>query len=864
MRLQASAGVLWPTVRPFSPLLPLASFTFAVSACMNGASQSPSAPAPPVSAQTAATPAAAQVALPSDCPGGVQPKDPVAYGGCKLELAKARAKSTGNVSVLLATDATATATLAAAGVKLDARPESYVLVPRGDATLVVGRDAVGAMYGALDVAERLDLDGAGALPLRTPVTAAPAVALRGANPFLILPIQGEGTWWFTDPTFWTEYLDMMARGRLNFLDMHGMGNFATTNFPNALLWFANSPSFPNVGVPKAQRDANLAMLDRVVEGARARGIQVGLMSYRADLSPLAEKEEPELDEPQIEAYTREAVTDLLTRTPGLSYFGFRVGESKRKPEWYTGTFVAGIQAAHTGAATYTRTWLTKKQNLLGVVKAAGAETIVEAKYNGEHFGPPYIVAGGHMRSEWQHSYSYEDYLSPPTPYRFLLHVWAGATHRIFRYASYERTARTVRSLGISPRIAGFTFQAGHTFELQRDFYHANPADRFSPWTFRRDELSYLLFGRLGYDPATPDKVFRGMLAERVGTGDLWDAVQAASDIVPWIQTAHTCGPDQRDYAPELELGGTVAYWASPVHAPPSGTVCKKGHFAFDPFALAMPYEAAEDVAQGRGTSRLSPVDVAQIVLADAKIARTASQVKVDPANVEARDYVRECVALADLGEWFGHKLRSATALAVYEKTGSTEWLEAAKSEIAVADAAFTTLASDTAYIAPFDELMRMRKLNLSHFHWKEELRLLPSDPESIDVVSEEVHARPPRPVGPVPHAKAWLDAPRGPGPGLADLAISPADPNAPSWTVTVTFASPPPVGARVNVLHRAFKSDGADWAALPATGSGTTWKATVPGTGDGLMVAAEIAGGQGRSFRYPDVRKETPYRVVAP
>jgi hypothetical protein len=30
------------------------------------------------------------------------------------------------------------------------------------------------------------------------------------------------------------------------------------------------------------------------------------------------------------------------------------------------------------------------------------------------------------------------------------------------------------------------------------------------------------------------------------------------------------------------------------------------------------------------------------------------------------------------------------------------------------------------------------------------------------------------------------------------------------------------------------------------------------------MVAAEIAGGQGRSFRYPDVRTETPYRVVAP
>ncbi len=820
-------------------------------------------PAPSGVADIVATSAAvAAAAPPSDCPDGVAPTEPGAYGVCKLEIARMRASSSSKVSLLLGSDPTGAAALAAAGVALDGRPESYAIVPSGDATLIVGRDAAGAMYGALDVAERLDLDGASALPIRAPVSVAPALAIRAANPFLVLPVQGEGSWWFTDSSFWTEFLDMMARGRLNFLDLHGMENPATTTFPNALLWFANSASFPDIGVPRAQREANLAMLNRVVQMAHARGIQVGMMSYRADLNPLGEREEPDLDEPGVEAYTREAVADLVARTPGLAYFGFRVGESKRKPAWYTGTFVAGIQAAHTGTAMYTRTWLTDKRSLLGVVQAAGPGSIVEAKYNGEQFGPPYIIAGGSMAG-W-HSYSYQDYLAPPTPYRFVLQVRAGGTHRIFRYASYERSARATRSLGISPRILGFTFEAAHAYGQQRDVYHANPADRFSPWAFRRDELSYMLFGRLGYDPATPEKVFRGMLAARVGTNELWDPVQAASDIVPWIQTALTCGPDQRDYAPELELGGNVAYWATPSHESYPDAGCKKGHFAFDSFAVAMPAEAADDLVQGRGTSRLSPVDIAQIVLADAQRARAASQAKIDPANPEARDYVRECMALADLGEWFARKLRSATALAVYERTGSASWLDAARSEIGVADRAFATLANDTAYIAPFDEPMRMKKFHMGRFHWREELPLLGSDPRSIDEVATEVRARAPKAAFAVPPAKAWLDAPRGSGPGLADLAVAPADPTAASWTVAVTLASPLATGQRVNVLSRTFRSDGPDWTATPARGAGTKWQASVPGTGEGGMFAVEIAGGQGQAYRYPDVRKETPYRVVAP
>ncbi len=207
------------------------------------------------------------------------------------------------------------------------------------------------------------------------------------------------------------------------------------------------------------------------------------------------------------------------RPVGLAYLGFRVEEGLRPPSWRKDTVPRrALAEAHTGTRVATRTWAVQKPDILSLAAYGGPETIVEAKYNGEHLGPPYVVAGGRM-PVWN-SYSYEDYLDPPTPYRFVFQVRAGGTHRIFRYANYTRTRRAVRTLGMSPRVHGFTLEAAHAYFPQRDFYHANPADSFSPWTFRRDELAYLLFGRLGYDPDTPESIFEGALTKRIGTAAL--------------------------------------------------------------------------------------------------------------------------------------------------------------------------------------------------------------------------------------------------------------------------------------------------------------------------------------------------------
>jgi hypothetical protein len=292
--------------------------------------------------------------------------------------------------------------------------------------------------------------------------------------------------------------------------------------------------------------------------------------------------------------------------------------------------------------------------------------------------------------------------------------------------------------------------------------------------------------------------------------------------------------------------------------------CGKEHMTFDEFAVALPNETATDLLEKHGTSRLSSVDLADILLGDAKLARAATKVSIDGANAEARDVVRECVALADLGEWFGHKYRGATALAVFEGGGPGSWLEAAKTETRAADAAYTALAKDTEYIAPFAENMRMRKQDFPTFHWKEQLPHVAGDLASIDEAVKELHGQKSKPKGALPDPKSWLDAKRHPGPGLAEMTFSPDDAKAPSWTVTVTFAAAPPHGAQVHVLHRPFRSNGPSWESVEASGSGTTYKAKVPGDGDGAMFAVEVNAGPGQAWRYPDVTKETPYRALAP
>jgi hypothetical protein len=795
------------------------------------------------------------------CPDGHDPADPIDYGRCAVDQALAEAKAEGTINIAVIDDPSVATVRGAVAPVLDARAESFVIAPIGGDTWIVGRDAVGAMYGALEIAERLRLQGAGAVPPSEVSRGAPAVGFRGANLFWVLPEAEEKSWWFLDEGFWTGYLDLMAHARLDVLDIHGMYDLSSTVFPNALLYLAQSASFPEVGAPAAERARNLTMFNRVIALAKARGIRVGLMTYQAS-SDLAGNGQETLSDADLQIYVRETAADLASRAPGLAMLGFRIGEGhETAATWYSDTFVAGVQSVAPTMTISTRTWGSGKSDILTLASSIGPNMLLEAKYNGEHLGPPYAIAGGRMTG-WS-SYSYQNYLNPPRPWSFVFQVRAGGTHQIFREASYARTQRAIQSLAFSPAVAGFTLEPPTAYTPQRDFYHAQTGDQFYPWAYARDDLMYLEWGRLGYDPTEPEAHFRAILAREAGTDSLWPAVQAASDIVPWVLTGHTCGADSRNFEPEMELGGDVGQWAGLKSGPQSlsSDLCKT-HAPFDTFAVASPAEAATDLLAGTATARLPPSDVASLVLADADIAAETVGGWHAP-NVLERDISRECVAVAELGRYFGHKLRAATGLAVYAASGASNWMDAARAETSTADDAWQNLVTDTGYIKSFEERLRMAPLGYDPFHWSKEVPGLDADGTALDDAASAAAANPPSFTGALPDPEIWLGSSRGQAPTLGALTIDPADPTAPSWTVRARFAQPLPDGATVQVLWKPFESE-TDWSAVDADQDGDgTFAATISGGGAGALFAVEVRTADG-AWRLPDPVTTMPYVPLAP
>jgi len=467
--------------------------------------------------------------------------------------------------------------------------ESYKITSRNGKVSIVGTDEVGAMYGAFEFAEELRNQGEAAW--HTTTEGKPFLPERGLNLFATLPwnykkhdtdydvaaLIDPKRWWFQNDDYWTTLLDTMAHSRLNWLDIHGMWDVSSTGAPNLYAYFVTSPSFPKVGVPDEVKQTNLVRLNKIIEMAHERGIRVSLMAYEAGMRipqnpnpPYAPTEE------NAYKYTREVVEQMIRGVPGLDAIGFRIGESGKSESFFK-CYGEAVKLSGRDIPLITRSWITRRQNVLPLARASKDFT-VEIKYNGEQWGAPYPVAGGRMAT-WN-SYSFEDYLSdageprknaktwpgwpadgggnwPGNPYKEVWQVRVNGTHRIFPFYNPDWVRRSISAMKVGT-ASGFTIEGEDAYYPKSPLYYlANPHDQYCDWIHQRDEMYWMTWGRLGYDPKTPDSVFDSKVAGWFGPqGDsiakIW---KEASEVVPLAYMARALGPDHRDHAPELETGG---------------------------------------------------------------------------------------------------------------------------------------------------------------------------------------------------------------------------------------------------------------------------------------------------------------------
>jgi Bacterial Ig-like domain len=263
--------------------------------------------------------------------------------------------------------------------------------------LVMGFDAAGTLYGGLDVAEAISMATLGTL---TASDHAPHIAQRGIKLNIPLDLRNPSysdasdsaqallpkVW---DLNFWMEYLDEMARQRLNTLSLwncHPFPSMVTVkDFPLIALsdvWRTKVPFTstggtgtgfyepaknglaPDVDVIKKITPAQkTAFWNQVIDLAEARGISVYIFTWNiltdgtegngyGIVDDSASSATKQASGP-TKTYFRASVRALLTAMPKLAGFGITGGEqmsgsSQDKVQWLADTYGAGINDVRVG------------------------------------------------------------------------------------------------------------------------------------------------------------------------------------------------------------------------------------------------------------------------------------------------------------------------------------------------------------------------------------------------------------------------------------------------------------------------------------------------------------------------------------
>ena len=241
--------------------------------------------------------------------------------------------------------------------KIDFAKEGFAITSSAQNNIVIqGLDNSGALYGCLELADRVKASGQ--LPQQLNLTDHPEMVLRGACIGLQKPtyLPGRGVYeypytpetfpWFYDKALWIKYLDQMAQNRMNSLYLWSGHPFASLvrlkDYPYA------------VEVDSATFKKNEEIYKFLTTEADKRGIWVIQSFYNIIVSkPFAEHNHLKTQDrnrpiiPIIADYTRKSIAAFVQKYPNVGLL-ITLGEAMEGVgqddiDWFTKTIIPGVK-----------------------------------------------------------------------------------------------------------------------------------------------------------------------------------------------------------------------------------------------------------------------------------------------------------------------------------------------------------------------------------------------------------------------------------------------------------------------------------------------------------------------------------------
>ena len=438
-------------------------------------------------------------------------------------------------------------------------PDSFQIRKTDTGYTVTGGDARGAMYGALDLAEQVELTGQARERSEQPSLTVRALKFN-------IPLPGTGYLseedlangqWFWTLDYWRKFLDMAARSRYNAI------TFWSAHPYDRMVRIAKYPEA--TGVPPAELDRNIAFFRQLFQMAADRGLDTYLVTWNIHVSRSFAQHHnipaAGFDSPLVRDYQREAIRALFATYPMLTGLGTTAGERmgampvRQKLDWIADTYFAALKQVGRRVPFVLRYWQAEPEAVGAMLAAADypGPVYLDIKFNGEHM---YSSPKPHVLDPRWVQLAHGRY-------RLLWHLRNDDIF-ILRWGDPDFVRETVRNMS-GPDTAGFV--EGSEVDVPGiDRIHTQSAKAHLDWQymFEKHWFRYMLWGRLGYQADEPDDTWRGHFRERFGEAgdDTYEAVHQASKIAPLITSYHW-NYMNGDWYPEGSIGSWNTSYEQP-------------------------------------------------------------------------------------------------------------------------------------------------------------------------------------------------------------------------------------------------------------------------------------------------------------
>jgi hypothetical protein len=494
----------------------------------------------------------------------------------------------------------------------------------------------------------------------------------------------------SDLNYWKAFLDMMCKNRFNALTLWNLHPYTflikPTNFPEASPW----------------NDQEMKKWKKLFSGifklAKERGIDTYIMPFNIFVTPefsrahnvamhnLEHHHFVEGDTSKIiKQYTKECVTQMLNEYPDLSGIGLTLGEGmggmtpQQRENWIRETIIEGMRLADRKSKLIHRIPFSGSKGSLGATNIEMEQITrkgIEREAAMECFEGPVWAS---LKFNWSHPHSttrlikvhggkiYGTYWNPePEGYKM---VWTARNEDFFclRWGVADFVRGHIKT-NDHDYVGGY-FVGSETYIPAKDYFTRPEYVDNWRYAFERQWLFYKIWGRLLYNPDTPDVVFKNEFVQRYGKKAeiLFEAFSVA--------------------------GKTPLRFASSFDCTWDFTLYSEGFMALDPDVKRVDYISIDrQINQPPlDTTYVSIKDYVNMVLANSKITKETTPPKLAKAleadcnkaldlvkNIDVSKNTALMYEVADVKTWsylglyFSEKLRGGIDLQTYRLTGNED------------------------------------------------------------------------------------------------------------------------------------------------------------------------------------------------